>query len=122
MTGEGLHGRRLGAHNAPVEEHVRHEEPREPLTLAHALLGAVVAALFAAAVVVAAVLAFELNPAGPVVVDVAAIAVGSFAFRRVHDPALKAAAIGLVVGGLVSVLFWPLFPVDSPTLDPAARP
>ncbi|HET9214442.1 MAG TPA: hypothetical protein VFN93_06785 [Gaiellaceae bacterium] len=105
-----------------MEEQVRHEEPREPLSLAHALVGAVVAALFATAVVVAAVLAFELNPAGPVVVDVAAIAVGSFAVRRVHDPALKAAAIGLVVGGLVSVLFWPFFPVDSPTLEPAARP
>jgi hypothetical protein len=29
----------------------------------------------------------------------------------VHDPALKSAAIGLVVGGLAAVLFWPLFDV-----------
>jgi hypothetical protein len=35
----------------------------------------------------------------------------------VDDPAFKAAAIGLVVGGLAAVLLWPLFNVDSPTIQ-----
>jgi hypothetical protein len=34
----------------------------------------------------------------------------------VDDPAFKAAAIGLLVGGLAAVLLWPLFNVDSPTI------
>jgi hypothetical protein len=94
-----------------MDEHLEAEEPRKPVSVTDVLLGTVVATLFAASVVVAAVLSFELNPAGPVVVDVAAIAGGSFSVRRVHDPALKAAAIGLIVGGLASILLWPLFDV-----------
>ena len=62
-------------------------------------------------VVVAAILTFDVNPAGPVLVVVAAIAAGSFSFRRVGDVALKAAAVGLVVGGIVAILFWPFFDV-----------
>ncbi|MGH3023591.1 MAG: hypothetical protein ACRDNI_08055 [Gaiellaceae bacterium] len=96
-----------------MDEQVEAPEPRQPLSVGDVLLGTVVAALFAASVVVAAILSFELHPAAPVVVDVAAIAGGSFSVRRVHDPALKAAAIGLVVGGLAAILFWPLLPVDS---------
>jgi hypothetical protein len=94
-----------------MDEQVQAEEPRHQLSVADVLLGTVVAALFAASVVVVAVLSFELNPAAPVVVDVAAIAGGSFSVRRVHDPALKAAAIGLIVGGLAAILFWPFFDV-----------
>jgi hypothetical protein len=52
-----------------------------------------------------------------VVVAVATIGGGSYAVRRVDDPAFKAAAIGLVVGGLAAVLLWPLFNVDSPTIQ-----
>ena len=59
----------------------------------------------------AAILTFDVNPAGPVLVVVAAIAAGSFSFRRVGDVALKAAAVGLVVGGIVAILFWPFFDV-----------
>lgn len=75
------------------------------------MLGAVVALLFAAAVTVAAVLAFDLNPAGPVIVVVGAIAGGSYSVRRVKDTALEAASIGLIVGGLAALLLWPLFDV-----------
>lgn len=94
-----------------MEEPTQPGAPHQPISVSHVLLGVLVAALFAAAAVAAAVLAFEVNPAGPVVVVVAAIAGGSFSVRRVHDPALKSAAIGLVVGGLAAVLFWPLFDV-----------
>ena len=76
------------------------------------LLGAIVAALFAAAVVVAAILSFDWNPVGPVVVVVAAIVGGSLAVRRVEDYAFKAAAIGLVVGGIAAILLWPFFDVS----------
>jgi hypothetical protein len=72
-------------------------------------LGTVVGLLFAVCVCVAAVLSFELNPAAPVVVVVAAIAGGSFAVRRLEDYAFKAAAIGLAVGGTAAILFWPFF-------------
>lgn len=72
-------------------------------------LGTVVGLLFAVCVCVAAVLSFQLNPAAPVVVVVAAIAGGSFAVRRLEDYAFKAAAIGLAVGGTAAILFWPFF-------------
>jgi hypothetical protein len=100
-----------------MENHLDHhpdavEAPPEPApkpTAGQLLLGTIVAGLFAAAVVVAAIIAFDVNPAGPVIVVVAAITAGSFAFRRVGDVALKAAAVGLVVGGIVAILFWPFF-------------
>jgi hypothetical protein len=101
-----------------VENHLDHPEateaPPEPQpkpTAVQLVLGTVVAALFALSVVVAAILTFDVNPAGPVVVVVAAITAGSLAFRRVPDLALKAAAVGLVVGGIVAILFWPFFDV-----------
>ncbi len=97
-----------------MENHVEHEErpeERPRSTLRDLVLGTIVAVLFAAATVVAAILSFDANPAGPVVVVVAAIGGGSLAVRRVEDPALKAAAIGLIVGGLAAVLLWPFFDV-----------
>lgn len=110
---------RLGAHNGLVGNHVDHAEPvdaqPEPKpkpTGRDVALGIVVVALFAFSVCVAAVLSFELNPAAPVVLVVAAIAGGSFAVRRVEDYAFKALAIGLVVGGIAAILFWPFFDVS----------
>ena len=84
-------------------------EPQQDLSPGEYVLGGVVAALVAAAVVVVAILSFDLNPAGPVVVVVAAITGGSLAVRRLHEVALKAAATGLVVGGVATILFWPFF-------------
>jgi hypothetical protein len=104
---------------AGMENHLDHPEageaPAEPRPRPSALelvLGTIVAALFAFSVVVAAILTFDVNPAGPVLVVVAAITAGSFSFRRVGDVALKAAAVGLVVGGIVAILFWPFFDVS----------
>ncbi len=87
-------------------------EPRPKLTPRDLLLGTVVAVLFAACVVVAAILSFDVNPAGPVIVVVAAITGGSLSARRVSDNALKAAAIGLIVGGVAAILLWPFFDVS----------
>jgi hypothetical protein len=87
-----------------------HERPRP--TARDLVLGTIVAALFAFSVVVAALLTFDVNPAAPVIVVVAAIAAGSFSYRRVADVALKAVAVGLVVGGIVAILFWPFFDVS----------
>lgn len=122
-TGKGqsyfLRVDRLGQHNGVVETHVPRQEhaetapePKQKPTGRDIALGIVVALLFTFSVCVAAVLAFELNPAAPVVVVVAAIAGGSFAVRRVHDYAFKAVAIGLVVGGIAAILFWPFFDVS----------
>jgi nucleoside recognition membrane protein YjiH len=97
-----------------VENHLEQQETHEPQrqrSFADLVLGAIVALLFAGAVTVAAVLTFDVNPAAPVVVVVGAIAGGSYAARRVDEPALEAAAIGLIAGGLVALLFWPLFDV-----------
>jgi hypothetical protein len=114
-----LHVRRSDPHNDRVENHVEHPEhvetPREQRrkpTGKDLALGTVVAALFAALVVFAAILSFELNPAGPVVVVVAAITGGSLAVRRVEDYAFKAAAVGLVIGGIAAILLWPFFDVS----------
>ena len=87
-------------------------EPRPKPTGRDVALGTIVAALFAVSVCFAAILSFELNPAGPVVVVVAAITGGSLAVRRVDDYSLKAAAIGLVVGGIAAILLWPFFDVS----------
>jgi hypothetical protein len=97
---------RAEASPEPQPEHRPRPTPRD------VVLGAIVAALFAAAAVVGAILSFDVNPAGPVVVVVAAIAGGSLAVRRVHDAALKAAAIGLIVGGVAAILLWPFFDVS----------
>jgi hypothetical protein len=97
-----------------VENHLEHEEAHEPRprrSVLDLVLGTVVALLFAAAVTVAAVLVFDVNPVGPVVVVVGAIAGGSYAVRNVQEPALEAASIGLIVGGLAALLLWPLFDV-----------
>jgi hypothetical protein len=96
------------AAEAPPED-----QPHQPRASARdVVLGSVVAALFALSVVVAAILAFDVNPAGPVVVVVAAIVAGSFSYRRVRDIALKSAAVGLVVGGVAAILLWPFFDVS----------
>jgi hypothetical protein len=95
-----------------MAEHVPEGEPSRKLTIAEALLGAVVATVVAAGVVVVSIVSFDANPAWPVIVVVAAIAAGSLGVRRVDSPLLKAAAIGLVLGGVVTLLFWPFFSVD----------
>ena len=87
-------------------------EPRPRATVKDVVLGAIVATLFAALAVVAAIFSFDVNPAGPVVVVVAAIAGGSLALRRVADYALKSAGIGLIVGGIAAILLWPFFDVS----------
>jgi hypothetical protein len=99
----------LGHEHEPLGEH--RPPPRPRPTAGQLVLATLVAVLFAGATVVAAILSFEWNPAGPVLVVVAAIAGGSYSVRRVHDLALESAAIGLVLGGLVAVLFWPFFDV-----------
>jgi hypothetical protein len=93
---------------APPPEPVPERRPRAR----DLALGSVVAVLFAAAIVVAAILSFDWNPVGPVVVTVAAIVGGSLAVRRVEDYALKGAAVGLVVGGIAAILLWPFFDVS----------
>lgn len=94
--------------DAPPERQPRQSRPGAR----DLVLGTVVAALFAFSVVVAAILTFDVNPAGPVVVVVAAIVAGSFSFKRVGDVALKSAAVGLVVGGIAAILLWPFFDVS----------
>lgn len=90
-------------------EHVETPTRKPRPTAREYVLATVVAALFAVSVVVAAIFSFDVNPAGPVVVVVAAITGGSLAVRRVGEYVFKAAAVGLVVGGIAAILFWPFF-------------
>ena len=75
-----LAGRPSLPHNGRVENQLDHSdntgatpEPRPKPTGRELALGVVVAVLFAVGICIAAVLSFELNPAGPVIVVVAAI-------------------------------------------------
>jgi peptidoglycan biosynthesis protein MviN/MurJ (putative lipid II flippase) len=78
-----------------------------------ALAGVLVGLAACAVAVLLAVASFEANPVLPAVVALVAIVGGTMLARRTHDPILKGLAVGLVVGGLVAVLLWPLFGVDS---------
>lgn len=86
-----------------------------------ALLGILVGAAAAAAVVLGSIASFGLNPVGPVLVALAAFALGGVGLRKTHDALLRGAALGLIVGALVAVLLWPLFAVDAGVLEGALR-
>lgn len=81
-------------------------------------LGRLAAALAAAAVtagatVALAIVSFELNPAGPVLVTLAALLAGGFAVHEGRALLLRTLGYGLVIGSLVTVLFWPFFDVGT---------
>ena len=85
------------------------------------LLGLVAALVAAGAVVLGAIASFELNPVGPALVALAAIVGGGYLAARAHEPVLRGAGIGLLAGGLVAVLLWPLFAVDSGSIEGTVR-
>jgi hypothetical protein len=78
----------------------------------HVLGGILVALACGAVTVLLAVVTFDVNPAGPVIVSLAALVGGAFAISRGHDFMIRGAGYGLVVGALVAILLWPLFAVD----------
>jgi hypothetical protein len=84
-----------------------------------ALLGVLAGTVSCAVTVLLAVLSFELNPIGPALVALAAVVGGLMLARRTHDAVVKGLAYGLVAGGLVAVLLWPVFEVDARTLGSA---
>jgi hypothetical protein len=81
--------------------------------IVRALLGVLGGTATCAITVLLAVLSFELNPIGPALVAFGAIVGGLMLARRTHDAVLKGLALGLVAGGLVAVLLWPVFEVDA---------
>jgi hypothetical protein len=107
MAGMENHLDHGGPAEAPTEN-----QPRRRASAGEVVVGAVVAAVLAVGVVIAAIVSFDLNPAGPVFVVVATIVAGSFSYRRVHPVVLKSAAVGLVVGGVAAILLWPFFDVS----------
>jgi energy-converting hydrogenase Eha subunit H len=83
------------------------------IRILRALLGLVAALGAAGAVVLAAIASFSLNPVGPALVALVAIVGGGLLATRTHEPILRSAGLGLVAGGALAVLLWPLFAVDS---------
>jgi hypothetical protein len=77
-----------------------------------ALLGLAAALVVGGATVLAAIGSFDVNPVGPALVALFAIAGGVFLAARTHDLLLRGVGFGLVAGGLIAVLLWPLFAVD----------
>jgi hypothetical protein len=75
----------------------------------HALPGIAAALIAAIAVVAATVASFELNPVVPVFVVLGSIAGGALMLRRMPEALTRGAGIGLILGGLLAILLWPLF-------------
>jgi len=97
--------------------------PRPKLRARDLVLGTIVAALFAACVVVAAILSFDVNPAGPVVVVVAAITAGSLAVRRVADVAQDSTSGFPTIASLGGLALFTLGSKTSPvSLPPSPTP
>jgi peptidoglycan biosynthesis protein MviN/MurJ (putative lipid II flippase) len=78
-----------------------------------AVLGVLAGLAVCGGVIALAVASFGLNPVTPVFVSFGAIAGGAYLVRRTHDPILRGLAIGLLAGGIVAVLLWPLFDVNA---------
>jgi hypothetical protein len=81
-------------------------------------LGRVAVALAAAAVaagatIALAILSFELNPAGPVLVTFVALLAGGFGVHEARDWVVRVLGYGLVAGSLVTILFWPFFDLGA---------
>jgi hypothetical protein len=93
-----------------MTDHVlRSWAPRLLRTLVALVLGAAVGA----GGVVLAVVSFEWKVWAPALVSLALIAGGAALYRKTEDVIGRGVAIGLIAGGLVTVLFWPLFAVDT---------
>jgi peptidoglycan biosynthesis protein MviN/MurJ (putative lipid II flippase) len=78
-----------------------------------ALVALVLGAAVAAGGVLLAVVSFEWTAWAPAVVSLALIASGAALYRKTEDIIGKGVAFGLIAGGLLTVLLWPLFAVDT---------
>jgi hypothetical protein len=81
--------------------------------LGRALIALLVAAAVAAATVVIAIVSFDANPAGPVIVVLVGLVGGGYVLHAARDVLVRGLGYGLVLGGLVTVLFWPFFDVAA---------
>jgi peptidoglycan biosynthesis protein MviN/MurJ (putative lipid II flippase) len=93
-----------------MTDHVlRSWAPRLLRTLVALVLGAAVAA----GGVLLAVVSFEWTAWAPAVVSLALIVGGAALYRKTEDVIGKGVALGLIAGGILTVLLWPLFAVDT---------
>jgi peptidoglycan biosynthesis protein MviN/MurJ (putative lipid II flippase) len=93
-----------------MTDHVlRSWAPRLLRTLVALVLGAAVAA----GGVLLAVVSFEWTAWAPAVVSLALIVGGAALYRKTEDVIGKGVALGLIAGGILTVLLWPLFTVDT---------
>jgi hypothetical protein len=79
------------------------------IRILHALPGIAAALVAAIAVVAVTVASFDLNPVVPVFVVLGSIAGGALVLRRMPEALTRGAGIGLILGGLLAILLWPLF-------------
>jgi hypothetical protein len=93
-----------------MADHVAHDwAPR----LGRALVALVIAAAIAAVTVLIAIVSFDVNPAGPVIIVLAGLVGGGFVLHAGREVVVRGVGYGLILGGLVTVLFWPFFDVGA---------
>jgi peptidoglycan biosynthesis protein MviN/MurJ (putative lipid II flippase) len=98
------------ADNSVMTDHVMGNwAPR----ILRALVAFILGAAAAAGGVVLAIVSFEWSAWAPAVVSFGMIVGGAVLYRKVNDVIGKGLALGLIVGGLLTVLLWPLFAVDT---------
>ena len=86
---------------------------RDGAGVGRALLGVLAGLAVCVVVIVLAVASFSLNPVTPALLSLGAVAGGVYLVRRARDPILRGLAIGLIAGGIVAILLWPLFDVNA---------
>lgn len=79
--------------------------------LGRALLALLAGAVAAGATVGLAIVAFDVNPLGPVLVVLAGLVGGGLLLRAGREALLRGLGYGLIAGGLLAVLLWPFFDV-----------
>jgi peptidoglycan biosynthesis protein MviN/MurJ (putative lipid II flippase) len=96
-----------------MTDQAMHWGPRVLRLVFAVLLGA----LAATGVVLLAIASFSWAAWAPALLSLAMIVGGGVLYRRADDVLAKGLALGLIVGAFITVLLWPLFAVDSGSLE-----
>ena len=96
-----------------MTDHAMHWAPRVLRLVLAVLLGAGAATLG----VLLAITSFSWAAWAPALLSLVMMVGGGVLYRRADDVIAKGLALGLILGALITVLLWPLFAVDSGSLE-----